>query len=31
MKELGLRVINAGSSYNGVYLGDPVYHPFWAR
>lgn len=22
-------VINAGSSYNGVYLGDPVYHPFW--
>ncbi|HKQ28164.1 MAG TPA: amidohydrolase family protein [Burkholderiales bacterium] len=23
------RVINAGSSYNGVYLGDPVYHPFW--
>jgi aminocarboxymuconate-semialdehyde decarboxylase len=31
MKELGgkPRVINAGSSYNGVYLGDPVYHPFW--
>ena len=25
----GVRVINAGSSYNGVYLGDPVYHPFW--
>jgi aminocarboxymuconate-semialdehyde decarboxylase len=23
------RVINAGSCYNGVYLGDPVYHPFW--
>jgi aminocarboxymuconate-semialdehyde decarboxylase len=23
------RVINAGSSYNGVYLGDPVYRPFW--
>ena len=23
------RVINASSSYNGVYLGDPVYHPFW--
>ena len=23
------RVINAGSSYNGVYLGDPAYHPFW--
>jgi len=25
----GTRVINAGSSYKGVYLGDPVYHPFW--
>lgn len=25
----GVRVINAGSSYNGVYLGDPAYHPFW--
>lgn len=24
-----IRVINAGSSYNGVYLGDPVYHAFW--
>jgi aminocarboxymuconate-semialdehyde decarboxylase len=23
------RVINAGSSYNGAYLGDPVYRPFW--
>jgi aminocarboxymuconate-semialdehyde decarboxylase len=23
------RVINAGSSYEGVYLGDPAYHPFW--
>ncbi len=23
------RVINAGSSYNGVYPGDPVYRPFW--
>ncbi len=23
------RVINASSSYNGVYLGDPAYHPFW--
>jgi aminocarboxymuconate-semialdehyde decarboxylase len=31
LKELesGPRVINAGSSYNGVYLGDPAYHPFW--
>jgi aminocarboxymuconate-semialdehyde decarboxylase len=25
----GTKVVNAGSSYNGVYLGDPVYHPFW--
>ena len=24
-----VKVINAGSSYDGVYLGDPVYHPFW--
>jgi aminocarboxymuconate-semialdehyde decarboxylase len=24
-----IKVVNAGSSYNGVYLGDPVYHPFW--
>lgn len=24
-----VRVINAGSSYNGVYLGDPTYHAFW--
>lgn len=23
------RVINAGSSYNGAYLGDPIYHPLW--
>jgi aminocarboxymuconate-semialdehyde decarboxylase len=23
------KVINASSSYKGVYLGDPVYHPFW--
>ena len=23
------KVINAGSSYQGVYLGDPVYQPFW--
>ena len=31
LKELDskTRVINASSSYNGVYLGDPVYHPFW--
>jgi aminocarboxymuconate-semialdehyde decarboxylase len=25
----GARVINAGSSYGGVYLGDPSFHPFW--
>jgi aminocarboxymuconate-semialdehyde decarboxylase len=31
LKELdsNVRVVNAGSSYGGVYLGDPVYHPFW--
>ena len=23
------KVINAGSSYHGVYLGDPAYLPFW--
>ncbi len=26
-----VRVVNAGSSYNGIYLGDPVYHRFWER
>ncbi len=25
----GARDINAGSSYNGVYLGERPYHPFW--
>ena len=31
LKELDAktRVVNAGSSYNGVYLGDPAYRPFW--
>jgi aminocarboxymuconate-semialdehyde decarboxylase len=29
IKKMTFKVINAGSSYNGVYLGDPVYHPFW--
>src|SRR5688500_7881797 len=31
VKELktATRVIHAGSSYNGVDLGDPVYHGFW--
>jgi aminocarboxymuconate-semialdehyde decarboxylase len=27
--QLGLRVINVSSSYQGVYLGDPRYNPFW--
>jgi aminocarboxymuconate-semialdehyde decarboxylase len=26
---LGLKVANISSSYHGVYMGDPVYHPFW--
>lgn len=25
----GVRVINAGSSYKGTYLGDPLYQAFW--
>ena len=29
--ELGLRVANLSSSYNGVYMGDPVFHGFWAE
>ena len=28
-KTLGLKVANISSSYNGVYVGDPLYHPFW--
>ncbi|HEY4375334.1 MAG TPA: amidohydrolase family protein [Burkholderiales bacterium] len=27
---LGLKVANLSSSYNGIYLGDPVFHDFWA-
>lgn len=27
----GLKVVNAGSSYAGVYLGDPLYADFWAE
>jgi len=27
---LGLRVANVSSSYRGIYIGDPLYHPFWA-
>jgi aminocarboxymuconate-semialdehyde decarboxylase len=26
---LKLRVANISSSYNGVYMGDPIYHPVW--
>jgi aminocarboxymuconate-semialdehyde decarboxylase len=26
---LGLRVANVSSSYNGTYMGDPIYHEFW--
>ena len=29
VKTLGLKVANVSSSYNGLYMGDPVYHPFW--
>jgi aminocarboxymuconate-semialdehyde decarboxylase len=29
VRELGLRVANISSSYQGVYVGDPVYHGFW--
>ncbi len=27
---LGLKVVNVSSSYNGIYIGDPLFHPFWA-
>jgi aminocarboxymuconate-semialdehyde decarboxylase len=27
---LGLKVANLSSSYNGLYMGDPVFHDFWA-
>ncbi len=26
---LGLKVVNLSSSYNGIYIGDPLFHPFW--
>jgi len=29
VRQLGLKVANVSSSYNGVYLGDPLYRPFW--
>jgi aminocarboxymuconate-semialdehyde decarboxylase len=28
--QLRLKVANISSSYNGVYMGDPLYHIFWA-
>jgi aminocarboxymuconate-semialdehyde decarboxylase len=28
-KDLGLKVANVSSSYNGTYMGDPIFHPFW--
>ena len=27
--ELKLTTANVSSSYNGVYIGDPLFHPFW--
>ena len=29
VRSLKLKVANISSSHNGVYMGDPVYHPFW--
>jgi aminocarboxymuconate-semialdehyde decarboxylase len=29
VKQLGLKVANLSSSYNGAYLGDPLYRPLW--
>ena len=29
LKKNRFKVVNASSSYRGVYLGDPVYAPFW--
>lgn len=29
LQTVPFKVVNAGSSYNGIYIGDPVYHPFW--
>jgi aminocarboxymuconate-semialdehyde decarboxylase len=29
LKKSPFKVVNVGSSYGGVYMGDPVYHPFW--
>jgi aminocarboxymuconate-semialdehyde decarboxylase len=29
VRTLGLKVGNISSSYNGAYMGDPVFNPFW--
>jgi aminocarboxymuconate-semialdehyde decarboxylase len=29
VRTLRLKVANISSSYNGIYMGDPVYDPFW--
>lgn len=29
VKSLKLKVANIASNYKGVYMGDPMYHPFW--
>ena len=29
VKTLKLKVANVSSSYNGIYMGDPVFNPFW--
>jgi aminocarboxymuconate-semialdehyde decarboxylase len=29
VKQLGLKVVNAGAAYNGAYLGDPAFDAFW--
>ena len=28
-RELAFKVVNVGASYNGAYMGDPIFHPFW--
>lgn len=30
-QQLGLRVANLSSSYQGIYMGDPQFHPFWEQ
>ncbi len=29
LKSTPFKVVNVGASYNGIYMGDPVYHAFW--